>query len=406
MINKIQNFSNQYLFILITVSIIFLDIIPNIFLLYFNISNIFFIAKVIICLISVAFFFLNYKKPKLNLGIMLIFFLFLIYFANIFFEKNIDISINLQKKFLSYPYDSFKFNDFFNSSFKIIIISIFNFCLAALLSSTNIKLKLYQLEFSLIYISRFLIILLLFHFLYLLINDSNLSNDHFINFYNISSLLIINLALTINRLWKNNKINFFDFIFLIIIIFLSFLLKLFIVFFLIYLLFLYYLFFIKKNFKLFYILLIFNIILITYFIKIFFDKNLFSINLMISYDGSILYSIFIRIKILYYYIFYNENLNFFIGNNIFVKENFTYPHNFLADIFFTTGFFGISIIFFILRFIYKLFKNNPSNIIYILLFTEISKSLLNGFFFSNTSLIFLLTLCILKKFNLTKGLLK
>ena len=45
-----------------------------------------------------------------------------------------------------------------------------------------------------------------------------------------------------------------------------------------------------------------------------------------------------------YFLFYPANLNLLLGNNIFVDNIYTYPHNFFVDIFVTTGLIGILII--------------------------------------------------------------
>ena len=101
--------------------------------------------------------------------------------------------------------------------------------------------------------------------------------------------------------------------------------------------------------------------------------------------GTILNSIFKRIKNIEYYLYYSENLNLIFGNNIFSEQAATSPHNFFVDLIFCTGIFGTLLFLFL---IYLLFKNikmiNLENIFFfIIFFQSLFFSIFSGFLFTN-----------------------
>ena len=74
--------------------------------------------------------------------------------------------------------------------------------------------------------------------------------------------------------------------------------------------------------------------------------------------GTILNSIFIRIKNIEYYLYYSENLNLIFGNNIFSEQAATYPHNFFCRSNFLYRNFWNFIIFIFNLFTFKKYKKN------------------------------------------------
>ena len=110
--------------------------------------------------------------------------------------------------------------------------------------------------------------------------------------------------------------------------------------------------------------------------------------------GSILGSIIIRFKIIYFYIFNIINPNYLIGNNLLNSNLYTYPHNFIIDLYICTGVIGGSIFLVIFNSIYnssKFFHLNNSYL-NIILFQSLFVSFLSGFFFNNIALNVLIAL--------------
>ena len=101
--------------------------------------------------------------------------------------------------------------------------------------------------------------------------------------------------------------------------------------------------------------------------------------------GSILGSLIIRFKIIYFYIFNIINPNYLIGNNLLNSNLYTYPHNFIIDLYICTGVVGGSIFLIISNNIYNSFKFFSLNNSYlnIILFQSLFISFLSGFFFTN-----------------------
>ena len=145
--------------------------------------------------------------------------------------------------------------------------------------------------------------------------------------------------------------------------------------------------YITKNKLLFVIICFF-----TFFIILLYFQN-FNIN-----TGSILSSIIIRFNIGQFYLFNLINPNYLIGNNILVSNLYTYPHNFIIDLYICTGFFGCGVAVVVFNKIYNSFKFNNFNFLYfnIILFHSLFVSLLSGFFFTNIALNILLAFFLIK----------
>ena len=105
--------------------------------------------------------------------------------------------------------------------------------------------------------------------------------------------------------------------------------------------------------------------------------------------GSLYNSIALRIAYIKLFLLDTIDLNYIYGSNIFSKNIYTYPHNFLIDIFICSGFFGLFLIGLLLVKINKIFKNKNlyfSNFVFLIFFQLLLFSLLSGFFFVNIEL--------------------
>ena len=134
-----------------------------------------------------------------------------------------------------------------------------------------------------------------------------------------------------------------------------------------------------KNKKLLYLIMIGLFVLlftILYFQN--FDTN----------TGSILGSLIIRFKIIYFYMFSIINPNYLIGHNLLNSNLYTYPHNFIIDLYICTGVIGGSIFLVILSSIYNSsnFFSLNNSYLNIFLFQSLFISLFSGFFFTNITL--------------------
>ena len=89
---------------------------------------------------------------------------------------------------------------------------------------------------------------------------------------------------------------------------------------------------------------------------------------------------------IYFFLFYPINFNLFIGNNIFVDNIYTYPHNIFIDIFINTGFIGLIIFLIVIVYLFKKIKKHLSKnnfFILMILFQSFLMANLSGFLFSN-----------------------
>ena len=125
-------------------------------------------------------------------------------------------------------------------------------------------------------------------------------------------------------------------------------------------------------------------------------------------SGSGLNAIYVRIMNIYFFLFYPINFNLFIGNNIFVDNIYTYPHNIFVDIFVNTGLVGLMIFLIVIVHLFKEIKKNLSKnnfFIHIILFQSFLLANLSGFLFSNiifNSALALSMLIIQKKYKFNK----
>ena len=385
------------------------------------------IYRILIILFSLAFFFT--MKKKVNLNIVLILLLSFIFIFNSFYGRDIKFDISNVEFYHMLNYETN--SNFFLQKFKAIIINLLNVILPLIVLSfcknLNFEFQKFQsLSFKFCTIFLYLISILMiykilyFKFGHLLLGytphlDENNNLQYFLNkdkeelirnpyitFVNAHSLLLIldiYFIILIDRIFnKKEVINFKNIsnIFLIFFCFFSsdtslhFLIC--IISFTLYLLY-----FKKETIYYFVFLILILFIIFVLFQEIFHSSSFtksFKFNLMelitsveITKPGGFLFSLFIRIMHIKYFLFHSLDLNFLFGNNIFVQNIYTYPHNLLIDIFICSGLVGISLILFIFARLLFLLKNNinVNNFLFLnILIQSFIFSNLSGFFFTNT----------------------
>ena len=104
-------------------------------------------------------------------------------------------------------------------------------------------------------------------------------------------------------------------------------------------------------------------------------------------SGTGLNAIYVRIMNIYFFLFFPINFNFILGNNIFVENIVTYPHNIFIDILMCTGLFGCALFLALIVYISKHICKNLSreNFFIVIIFVQsFLFANLSGFVFSNT----------------------
>ena len=132
--------------------------------------------------------------------------------------------------------------------------------------------------------------------------------------------------------------------------------------------------------------IIFILLILISFNELFYFKNEQLISIFDYFEpGTLANSVYVRIMNINYFLFYSENVNILLGNNIFVDNVYTYPHNIFVDIYICTGLVGIVIITLILlNFILKFKNENKENLFILILVIQLFIfSNLSGFFFTN-----------------------
>lgn len=396
--------------------------------------RIFEIYRFLIILFSLAFFFSMTKK--ININIILILLISFIFIYNTLYGEDIKFNVSIEEFYHFLKYET----HFFSQKYKIIIINLFNVILPLIvlgfcknlnfeiqkfksLSLMICKILLYLIFFLMIYKLLFL------KFGYILLDYTPVYNEydnikHFldqngekiyiethITFVNVHSLLLIldiYFILLIDRLfYKKEYLNYKNKIdiFLIISCFILsgtsvHLLICTISFFI-------YLFYFKKNTKYYLIFLSLTFFIIFLAIQNIFhsppSQKLFDLvsNKMIMplefiEPGSFGFSIYVRIMHIKFFLLHSTNINFLIGNNIFIQNIYTYPHNFLVDIFVCSGLIGISLFLFVFVRLLLFLKNkiNDNNFFFLnILIQSFIFSNLSGFFFTNIIFNIVLAAC-------------
>lgn len=404
-IKNINKNSQITFFLLIFYGLSFSIFFKELNLIFFKNFDLHFLTIYRVLIILFSFSILFSIKKKINFISLLLVFLNIIFLYNSFFGEKIYFKIDSKIFYhaLNVKYDLVDI--FFTSKNKILLINSLNILLPLLFlifckklsfkieefKSLSIRIcNLFLYSFSIFLIYKF--ILIKFEFIEY--------QEAFINIHSLIYILNIYFLLIIDTIKKNRqKLNFQN-IKNIFLIFFCFLISGTSIHFLICLISLIIYFINKKKYLIFFLILFFLLSLI-------FQNELFNNNNQILSiidpiePGTLLNSIYIRIMTIKYFLLYPENLNLILGNNIFVDNIYTYPHNFFIDILITTGLTGIIIIFLILvNFAINLKYNKNNNLfIFTLLFQLFIFSNLSGFFFTNIilNIAFAASFCFLKE---------
>lgn len=370
---------------------IFLKEINLIFLQNFDLKLII-LYRILIIFFSIYFFF--HIKKKLNIFLLIYLLIFFLFLYNSFFGQNFIFRIDplIFYSSINISYDVADL--FFQNKYKVITISIFNVILPLLIFLINKNFKVNIKKFkntSLFICNLFLYSLSIFIFYKFLMIKSGMIklNEAFINLHSMIYILNIHFILLFDALKKRGYKFNFKILFNIILIFLCFFVTEATLHFVISL----FGAFIFLNFnrlnKKFIILSVITfsiIILIIYSIINYYEIE--NIQRYIDYrdPGGVANSVYVRIMNIIYYLFYTDNFNILIGNNLFIKNIFTYPHNIFIDVYICTGLIGLLIISIVFSQIIKKFKLNlnQNNIfIFIIFIQSFIFSNFSGFLFTN-----------------------
>ena len=383
------------------------------------------IYRLIIIIFSINIFLCS--KKKINLPILLLILINIIFLYNLLFSDEItfdilandfynQINVNIDKIDIidSTPHHNYYVYDlFFINSKKYLLINIFNItlplCVLLFISKLNFTLDSFK-NLSLRICSIFLYALVLLiiikfsitigkHETFDNINDFirliSEPQNFFFNIHGMIFILNVYFLLIIDKYFiQQVKYNRRDLIKIFLIFFCIVIFNTFIHLLICSITFFIYYSTRNKQLKYyFYSFIILSLIILLFFLKDFYvNQN------NINDHGSFINSILIRIYNIKYFFAHSENFNYFIGNNIFADNIYTYPHNIFADILICTGITGLTLFLF---FLYKLFlplknlKNSNNIFVICLLFQSFLFANLSGFFFSNTLIFIVFTISLI-----------
>lgn len=347
-----------------------------------------------ILIIFFSIYFLFHIKKKLNLFLIIYLLIFFLFLFNSFFGQKFIFIIDplIFYNSINISYDAV--DTFFQNKYRVIAISIFNVILPLLIFSINKNFKINIEKFkntSLIICNLFLYSFSIFVFYkFLMIKFGMIKlNEAFINLHSMIYILNIHFVLLCDALKKDRDKFNLKIILSIILIFLCFfiteaILHLFISLFgaLIFLSFNK----LNKKFIILSVIIFSTIILFIYSVISFYEIENIQKYINFRDPGGIANSIYVRIMNIIYYLFYTDKLNILTGNNLFINDIFTYPHNIFIDIYICTGLIGLLIILLIFFQIIKKFKfnlNQDNIFIFIILIQSFIFSNFSGFLFTN-----------------------
>ena len=412
MTNIINNFNKNLhtiflclLFYGLSISI-FLKEINLILLQSFDLKLII-LYRILIIFFSIYFFF-NIKR-KLNLFLIIYLLIFFLFLYNSFFGQELNFIIDPLNFYRSININYDAVDTFFQNKHNVIIISIFNVFLPLLIFSISKNFKVNIEKFksiSLIICNIYLYCLFVFIFYKFVMIQSGIVNlnEAFINLHSLIYILNIHFVLLLDELRKKNRFNF-KILFNITLIILCFLItKATLHFFISLSGALIFLSFNKLNKK---FIFLFIITFSTIIFIIYSTISYYGLENIQKYSdfrepGEIANSIYVRIMNILYYLSYTDNLNILTGNNLFINDIYTYPHNIFIDIYICNGLIGLSIVLVVISQIIIKFKisfNQDNIFIFIIFIQSFIFSNFSGFLFTNiifnTSLA--ACLCLLKE---------
>ena len=389
-INNINQKSQIIFFFLIFYGLSFSIFLKELNLIFIRDFDFEFIIIYRLLIIIFSFSLLYPSNYKFNFFALLLIFLNLIFIYNSFFGEKIQFSIESKTFYnnLDISYDQIE--KFFDSKNKIFLINFFNILLPliALMFYKKSNFKIEEFKNKSLKICNFFLYLIFFFLIYkfVLIKLKFIKySEAFINIHSLIYILNIHFLLIIDLIKKNEKkLNYQNIINIILIISCLFLSGTSIHFIICLLTLIFY--FFKKIKFLYFLSISFILLILISFSELFYFESEQIISIFDYFQpGTLANSVYVRIMNINYFLFYSENFNILLGNNIFVDNIYTYPHNIFIDIYICTGLVGIIIIILILlNFIIKFKNQNKENLfILILLIQSFIFSNLSGFFFTN-----------------------
>lgn len=392
---NILNYLNKNYHI-ITLALLFYGLSISIFLKEINIIllknfdlKIIIIYRFLIILFSLYFFLKIQKKINYILIIYLLIFCLFLYNCLNGQELNFEIDPKIfYKEVINVKFD--EPDIFFKDKEKILIISFLNIFLPLFVFSVSKNFKINIVKFksvSLKVCDLFLyplFILLIYKFI--MINSKLIAFNEYVNLHSMIYILNIHVILILDKLKNDSKKLKLKNLFNIFVIISCFLLAEATIHLLISLLSgLVFIYFdhLSKKFFIFSLIIFSFLVCASYFIFTYFEmENIY----YVTEPGELLNSIYVRVINLKYFLFYTNNFNVYIGNNIFIENIYTYPHNIFVDIYVCTGVVGILIFFLIsIKVIsnVKSYYNKENLFLFIILFQSLVFSNFSGFLFTN-----------------------
>ena len=389
-VNNINKKSQIIFFFLIFYGLSFSIFLKELNLIFLKNFDLEFIVIYRLLIIIFSFALLYPAKYKINFLVLLLIFLNLIFIYNSFFGEKIQFSLDSKTFYNNINISYENIDEFFNSKNKIFLINFFNILLPliALMLYKKSNFKIEEFKNKSLKICNFFLYLIFFFLIYkfVLIKLQFIKySEAFINIHSLIYILNIHFLLIIDLVKKNKiNLNYQNITNIILIISCLFLSGTSIHFFICLLTLIFY--FYKKIKFLYFLSIMFILLILISFNELFYFKNEQLISIFDYFEpGTLANSVYVRIMNINYFLFYSENVNILLGNNIFVDNVYTYPHNIFVDIYICTGLVGIVIITLILlNFILKFKNENKENLFILILVIQLFIfSNLSGFFFTN-----------------------
>jgi hypothetical protein len=374
--------------------------------------SIFFFARQIILLFSIAIIALFYKDFKLNYNLVILLIIFLLYLFNYNYGDKVNYDNVYFTDYLNYL-NELKEDLFYNKKkYNIISAALILHSIITIFFISSINERLLIFFVKIIFFFFLMVIFLKIYDNYnLIINNFDEINKIFSKSYvNINGLLVIPFFY-INLFFLKKKKKFIEYIilFLSLAIIIFFKSRNFFFCSFVYLIIIYYL---ERKIKKYSNKLILTKLLI-FFLFIFYSQienfdnkfklisNIYKFNIE-NHESSraeiasnqIESQIRVRLDILNFYWQNKNNFGEFFGNSIFNNKLPSYPHNVFMDIYYCTGLFGLMLFIFL---IFKIFFNikiiyTNNKLSFLIFFQLFLLANFFGFFFINISLIASLTM--------------
>jgi hypothetical protein len=370
---------------------IFIKELNYLFFDFFDFKIIYFYRSLIFLLSIIIF----YKmKKNFNIWVFFIFLINILFLFNVFNGDLISFKTDSWNYFVELNYffeEQTENNILYSQKNKFIIINLLNITLPlfvlSFMKTIGMEISKFKITSKILceIFTICLFILIVFKFLENFLSYTEIENlkINFINPHMMLYILNINFLLILDKYFNQlNKLNNRDYLILIL-IFLSFIITESMLHILICFLTLISFLIIKQKINLNICLIIFSFLLL---ILITFGLNYILSGSNFNVPATFLGSLDIRIYTLKYFLNETNNLNFFIGNNIFSKTLVTYPHNIFFDLVICTGILGLTIFFYInIKLLIYLIRKKSAEILffYFIFFQSLIFSNFSGFFFVN-----------------------